>query len=81
MGISEGKAAVMTGSTSGIGLACASAFASAGADIVRIGAPAEVENERFAIENNFGVKSVYSPAESNASACEPARIRDRRTKD
>jgi hypothetical protein len=31
-------------------------------------APAEVEKERSAIENDFGEKSVYSPAESKAAA-------------
>jgi hypothetical protein len=30
-------------------------------------APAEVEKERSAIENDFGVKSVYLPAETNAA--------------
>jgi hypothetical protein len=51
-------------------LACARAFASAEANIVLngMGAPAEVEKERSAIENDFGVKSVYSPAESDAAA-------------
>jgi NAD(P)-dependent dehydrogenase (short-subunit alcohol dehydrogenase family) len=40
--------AVVTGSsTSGVGLACARAFASAGANVLNgIGAPAEVEKER-----------------------------------
>jgi 3-hydroxybutyrate dehydrogenase len=65
MGILKDKTAVVTGSTSGIGLACARAFAGAGADIVLngIGAPADVEKERSAIESDFGVKAVYSPAD------------------
>jgi 3-hydroxybutyrate dehydrogenase len=64
MGILKGKVAVVIGSTSGIGLAYARAFAGAGANIVLngIGAPADVEKTRTAIENDFGVKAVYSPA-------------------
>jgi 3-hydroxybutyrate dehydrogenase len=62
--ILKGKTAVVTGSTSGIGLECARAFAGAGAHIVLngIGAPADVEKTRTAIENAFGVKAIYSPA-------------------
>jgi 3-hydroxybutyrate dehydrogenase len=65
MGILKDKTAVVTGSTSGIGLACARAFARAGANIVLngIGAPADIEKERSAIESDFGVKAVYSPAD------------------
>jgi 3-hydroxybutyrate dehydrogenase len=65
MGILKGKTAVVTGSTSGIGLACARAFAGAGTNIALngIGAPVDVERERSAIENDFGVKAVYSPAD------------------
>ena len=65
MGILKGKVAVVTGSTSGIGLAYARAFAGAGANIVLngMGAPADVEKERSAIESDFGVKAVYSPAD------------------
>jgi 3-hydroxybutyrate dehydrogenase len=65
MGILNDKTAVVTGSTSGIGLACARAFAGAGANIVLngIGAPADIEKERSAIESDFGVKVVYSPAD------------------
>jgi NAD(P)-dependent dehydrogenase (short-subunit alcohol dehydrogenase family) len=64
MDILKGKVAVVTGSTSGIGLAYALAFAGAGANIVLngMGAPADVEKERAAIESDFGVKAIYSPA-------------------
>ncbi|MCW8344301.1 SDR family NAD(P)-dependent oxidoreductase, partial [Stenotrophomonas sp. SG1] len=52
MGTLSGKTAVVTGSTSGIGLAYARAFAGAGANIVinGFGAPADIEKERSAIE-------------------------------
>jgi len=65
MGILKGKVAVVTGSTSGIGLAYARAFAGAGANIVLngMGAPADVEKERSAIESDFGVRAVYSSAD------------------
>jgi 3-hydroxybutyrate dehydrogenase len=59
----------VTGSRGGIGLACAR-LRERRSNIVfnGMGAPAEVEKERSAIKNDFGVKSVYSPAESNATA-------------
>lgn len=65
MGILSGKSAVVTGSTSGIGLAYARAFASAGANVVinGFGTPADIEKERAAIEKDFGVKAVHSPAD------------------
>ncbi|SFJ44766.1 3-hydroxybutyrate dehydrogenase [Bradyrhizobium sp. Gha] len=65
MGILNGKTAVVTGSTSGIGLACARAFASAGANVVinGMGAPDDIERERAAIEREFAIKAIYSPAD------------------
>lgn len=60
----KGKVAVVTGSTSGIGLAYARAFAKEGANIVinGLGDAAAIEKERAAIESDFGVKCAYSPA-------------------
>jgi 3-hydroxybutyrate dehydrogenase len=61
----KGKSAVVTGSTSGIGLAYARAFAKEGANITLngFGAAADIEKERAAIETDFGVKAIYSPAD------------------
>src|SRR5271155_3092992 len=65
MGTLTGKAALVTGSTSGIGLAYARAFARAGANVVLngMGAPADIENIRSAIEFEFKVRAVHSPAD------------------
>ncbi len=70
MGTLTGKTAVVTGSTSGIGLAYARAFASAGANIVinGMGAPADIEKERSAIETDFKVKAIHSPADMTKPA-------------
>ncbi|MGZ3330184.1 MAG: SDR family NAD(P)-dependent oxidoreductase, partial [Xanthobacteraceae bacterium] len=70
MGTLTGKTAVVTGSTSGIGLAYARAFASAGANIVLngMGAPADIEKERSGIEKDFKVKAVHSPADMTKPA-------------
>ncbi|AMJ59779.1 3-hydroxybutyrate dehydrogenase [Bosea sp. PAMC 26642] len=59
------KTAVVTGSTSGIGLAIARAYAEQGANIVinGFGRPEEIEAERKAIEADFGVKARYSAAD------------------
>ena len=65
LSILKGKTAVVTGSTSGIGLRCARAFAGAGAHIVLngIGAPADVEKTRTAIENDASpFRSAYVAA-------------------
>ena len=66
----KGKTAVVTGSTSGIGLAIARKMAGAGANIVinGFGAAADIEKERAGIESDFKVKAVYSPADMSKPA-------------
>jgi len=61
----KSKTAVVTGSTSGIGLAIARALAKEGASIVinGFGEPDEIEKVRAGIESEFGVKTIYSPAD------------------
>jgi 3-hydroxybutyrate dehydrogenase len=72
LSILAGKTAVVTGSSSGLALGCVRAFAGAAANIVLngIGAPADIEKTRIAIENDFGVKAIYSPA----NVAEPVEI-------
>jgi 3-hydroxybutyrate dehydrogenase len=61
----KSRNAVITGSTSGIGLAYAKALAGAGANVMinGFGKPEDIEKERSAIEHDFGVTALYSPAD------------------
>ncbi|MDA9423420.1 MULTISPECIES: 3-hydroxybutyrate dehydrogenase [Bradyrhizobium] len=60
-----GKVALVTGSTSGIGLGIARALAAAGADIVLngLGVASEIGRTREQIAAEFGIKASYSPAD------------------
>lgn len=66
----KGKSAVVTGSTSGIGLAIARALAAEGANVMinGFGDPAAIEKERASIESEFGVTAIYSAADMSKGA-------------
>jgi 3-hydroxybutyrate dehydrogenase len=63
--MAEQRIAVVTGSTSGIGLGIARAFAAQGMNVVLngFGAAADIERERLAIERDYRVKALYSAAD------------------
>ena len=66
----RGRRAVVTGSTSGIGLACARALAEQGCDVMLngLGAPDAIEAARAAIEADFGVRALHFPADMTRPA-------------
>jgi 3-hydroxybutyrate dehydrogenase len=65
-----GKVAIVTGSTSGIGLGIAQAFAAAGINVMLngFGDRAEIERTRAGIQETFGVKAAYSAADMSKPA-------------
>ncbi|HEY2178240.1 MAG TPA: 3-hydroxybutyrate dehydrogenase [Caulobacteraceae bacterium] len=64
------RSAVITGSTSGIGLAIARALAAEGANVMLggFGKPEDIEAARAAIETDFAVKALHSPADMTQPA-------------
>jgi len=68
----KGKTALVTGSTSGIGLAIARALAGDGADVMLngFGDAADIEKLRAGIEKEFGVRARYNGADMS----QPAQI-------
>lgn len=64
----KGKSALVTGSTSGIGLAIARALAAKGADVMLngFGEPGEIEATRAAISDEFGVRVAFHEADMSS---------------
>ncbi len=65
----KNKVAIITGSTSGIGLAIAQGFAKQGVHVVLngLGDASEIEKTRAGIEKEFGIKVLYHSADMTKS--------------
>jgi 3-hydroxybutyrate dehydrogenase len=74
----KNKGALVTGSTSGIGLAIARALAAEGFHIALngFGDEAEIESIRQAIEKDYGVKAIFSPADISQYEAVAAMVED-----
>src|SRR5215813_8511080 len=61
----RGRTAIVTGSTSGIGLGIAHSLARAGANVVinGFGKADEIEKERANLASTYKIKCVYNPAD------------------
>ena len=72
----KGKSAIITGSTSGIGLAYAKAFAAEGASVVinGFGDAAAIEKERAALAATSGAKALYDAADMTDPAAIAAMV-------
>jgi len=77
----KGKSAVVTGSTSGIGLVIARALAAQGANVLinGFGEKGAIEAERTGIEKEFSVKAIYSAADMTKPAEIAAMIKTAET--
>ncbi len=76
--MSERKAALVTGSTSGIGLGVATAFAKAGMDVTLngLGDPDEIERIRAGLEREAGVKVRFDGANLMDAGAAGALVHD-----
>ena len=74
----NGKSALVTGSTSGIGAATAKALAQAGANITLngLGDASTIESQRKALEREFKIEAAYSPADMTKPDAIAAMVRD-----
>ncbi len=76
----HGRSAIVTGSTSGIGLGIAQAFAAAGMNVMLngFGDKAEIERTRSTLAETFGVAVAYSAADMSKPADIAAMVTDTR---